>query len=258
MSGYEDSESQFRFGHDRITWSVQVFILVNVVVFACQLLAEIPLGFLPGDAVPGGMLVDWLAFSPPDFVHGYLWLPLTYMFLHSGLSHLFFNMLMLYFFGPEVERVLGTRQFVRFYLLCGALGVLGNLLPILLAGANSHISVVGASGATLGVLVAFAMVEPDRRVFLFPLPIPINARALVIIIVVMNLMAGLGSETSASVATHFGGMITGFLYMKYRPYFAARRARRRWGRKKTPTDGDLNKLGEEIDNIFKFQDRHKK
>ena len=81
---------------------------------------------------------------------------------------------------------------------------------------------------------------------------------LVIIIVVMNLMAGLGSNSSASVATHFGGMVTGYLYMKYRPNFTTWRARRRRKKKKPPTEGDLNKLGEEIDNIFKFQDRHRK
>lgn len=256
MSSYGYQEHRFSIGQDRITWSVQILILANILAFAAQLLLEIPLGGNSLQGVPGGLAIGWLAFSPVEFMRGFVWLPLTYLFLHSGLSHLFFNMLMLYFFGPDVERVLGTRQFLSFYLLCGVLGVLANFVPILLFGSNANISVVGASGATLGVLVAFALIAPDRKIFLFPIPIPLNARALVIIVIVMNLMSALSYGSTTSVTTHFGGMFMGYLYMKYRPTWTAFRLKKR--RPKTPRKGDLDKLGEEIDNILKFSDRDRK
>lgn len=251
FDGYQ--EDQFRIGHDRITWSVQLLILLSVVVFAAQLLIDIPLGNRFLQDVPGGLATDWLAFSPVKLFKGLVWLPLTYMFLHAGLSHLFFNMLMLYFFGPDVERVLGTRQFLTFYVLCGVLGVLANFVPIFVFGAHPNISVVGASGATLGVLIAFAVIAPERRIFLFPIPIPLNARALVLIVVVMNLVSALSPGSRTSVATHFGGMVAGYLYMKFRPSLMAFRLKRR---SRTPGKGDLDKLGKEIDNILKFQDRN--
>jgi len=162
----------------------------------------------------------------------------------------------------DVERALGSRQFLQFYFLCGVLGVLVNFVPILLAGAglgffqgNMNISVVGASGATLGVLVAFAVLEPERQVFLFPIPVPIYAWMLVAIFVFLNLLTSLQPGSNMSVATHLGGMVTGYLYMKYRPKILAWNLKRRKPRQRGPSDDDMEKLGEEIDNIFRFQDR---
>lgn len=238
----------FRIGHERITYSVQFLLLANIAVFVAQLLFEIPFGT--------NFETVWLGFSPVGFLDGFVWTPFTYMFLHSGLSHLFFNMLMLYFFGPEVETLLGTRQFTIFYITCGVLGVLANFVPILLFGSNPNVFVVGASGATIGILVAFAIIEPDRKIFLFPIPVPVNARILVIFILVMNIVAALNPGNATSVATHFGGMATAFAYMKLRPHFPRWRIRRK--SRGASLQKDLDKLGEEIDNIFKFQDPHKK
>jgi membrane associated rhomboid family serine protease len=168
--------------------------------------------------------------------------------------HLFMNMLWLFFFGPDVERVLGTRSFFRFYLICGAGGVMATMLPYFLQGEPTN--VVGASGAVMGVMVAFAVAEPDREFFLFPFPWPVNARALVMIVVVMNIISSLGG-TSVSVWTHFGGMAVGYLYMKILPVFIGmKRERRRKDvkSKKSPND----KVGEAVDNIFKFDDRKRR
>ena len=258
------NQYEFRFGHDRITWGVQSILLATTGAFAVQLLLDIPFG--GGGPILGGYLYnEWLAFMPTNLTRGYLWTPFSYIFIHFSLSHLFGNMLMLYFFGPDVERVLGTRQFVRFYLLCGAAGVMANFAPVPPDYSFlSAISVVGASGATLGVLVAFAFVDPDRRVFLFPIPVPLTSRALVIIIIVLNLMTAVGGGGTTSVATHFGGMAVGYLYMKYRPAYSAWQARRKLKRpapmKKSggPPESDLEKLGKEVDNIFKFQDKDRR
>lgn len=257
MSFYGRQEFHLRFGHDTITWAVQWLILVNVAVFAVQLLLVVPFGF---GGLPGSPITDWIEFRANAFLSGYLYTPLTYMFLHSGLAHLFFNMLMLYFFGPDVERALGTRQFLRFYLLCGALGVLANFVTIgyvrMFTDRPADIAVVGASGATLGVLVAFAIVAPERRVFLLPFPFPISSAALVVVIIFLNLITAAQGGTRTSVATHFGGMAVGFLYMKFFPKLTEWRSR--WRRRKGPSSKDLEKLGEEIDNIFKFQDKDRR
>ena len=253
------NQYEFRFGHDRITWGVQTILLATTAAFALQLLLDIPFG--RAGLLGGPVYDDWLAFNPATLLHGYVWSPVTYIFIHFSLWHLFFNMLTLYFFGPDVERVLGTRQFISFYLLCGAVGVMANFVP---ASPNGPVSVVGASGATLGVLVAFAFVEPDRRLFLFFIPIPITSRALVIIIVVLNLMSAVGGGGTTSIATHFGGMVVGYLYMKYRPAYSAwkaqRKLRRRVSKKKSggPPKSDFEELGKEIDNIFKFQDKDRR
>jgi len=237
----------------RITWAVQRLILANTVLFAGQLLLDIPFGLpvrLSGfGAPPGGNLIDLLAFQPDRLLVGMVWKPLTYMFLHNDLTHLFFNMLWLFFFGPEVERVLGTRQFIRFYLICGALGVLATFI-------SYNVSVTGASGAVMGVMIAFAMINPDRQFFLFPLPIPITARALVIIIVAMNILMGVQGGGATSVSTHLGGMAVGYGYMKLIPLLRERQ--RSFWRKKYDGNNPSDPLGEAVDNIFKFEEEKRK
>lgn len=250
-----DRQHTTGFGSPRITWAVQRIILANIVILALQLATDpilVALNQNPG--FYGGGFSTWLGFQQPRFLHGFLWTPFTYQFLHSGLMHLFMNMLWLFFFGPDVERVLGTRAFFRFYVICGAGAVLATLLPYGLFGDVTN--VVGASGAVMGVLVAFAMVEPDRQFFMFPFPWPINARALVLIVFVMNVIYSLG-ETPISVVTHFGGMGMGYLYMKALPLLNNfQRERRRMGAKKKKKPND--KVGEAVDNIFKFDDRKRR
>lgn len=257
-------QERARFSAPRITWAVQRLILANLAVFAAQLLVG-PFQYLlmPGEdfsrEFPGGMLNVWFGFQPDLLLrYGLAWKPFTYMFLHSGFLHLGFNMLWLYFFGPEVERRLGTMQFYRFFIFCGATGVLLTLLPYLLKGQN--VSVIGASGAVMGVLVAFAMIDPHRQFYIIPFPWPITARGLVFLVVLLNLVTSL-DQSNTSVATHFGGMIAGFLYMRFAPLL-----RQRWtgGGVVTPfprarrASQPQSKVGEAVDNIFKFKDQDRR
>jgi membrane associated rhomboid family serine protease len=202
----------------KITWGVQRLILLNAAIFALQLVLG-PLETLLGGAP--GLHTDYLGFQPDWFFYGFIWTPLTYMFLHGGLMHLFMNMLWLFVFGPDVERLLGTRQFIRFYVACGALGVLATVGPYLLGGPSA--TVIGASGAAMGVLVAFAMIDPQRQFFMFPLPVPITAVWLVILVVLFNLVTLSAGTASISVATHFGGMLAGGFLMKAIPLYHRRR-----------------------------------
>lgn len=263
MNQYYYEQPQFQFSRPRITWAVQRIIVITAAVFALQLLLD-PLQYLlvpkmlPGVTsyleYPGGILEFWFGFQPGLLLWGLVWKPFTYMFLHGGLSHLFFNMLWLYFFGPTVERALGTMQFFRFYILCGAGGVLLTLVPFVLTGQN--VSVIGASGATMGALIAFAMLEPDRQFHLLFLPWPITARGLVVLVVAMDVLRSLG-ESHVSVHTHFGGLAVGFLYMKGMP--AVNRWLRQRQLKQPPKQAakkgkeDIERVGEAVDNIFNFK-----
>jgi len=265
MSWSQNYEFRFGFG-EGITYYVQLLLMANVAVYVAQLLIDIPLGNLSVHDPPGGsLLLEYLAYSNRDFLSGFVWTPFAYLFLHGSLWHLFGNMLQLFLFGPEVERVLGTRQFFRFYLLCGVAGALANLVPMTMGYASYP--VVGASGAVLGVLVAFATIDPDRQLFLFPIPFPVTVRALVILVVFLNLLTAIGGPSGVAVATHFGGMATGYAYMKLRPRMLqwdwarrGRRAKRKkpGGKRGAEEPEDEEKLAEAIDNIFKLQDRDRK
>lgn len=243
---YYEGPQSFSFSYGgRITYAVQRLILANVLVFAAQLIWNVPLtGLLQPEY--------WLAFQPSFVVKGALWQPITYMFLHGGLSHLFFNMLMLFFFGPDVERLLSTRQFFRFFILCGLGGAAVEFLRWMVAGGDAK--VMGASGATLGVLAAFAVAFPRREIFLFPLPFPIYAWAVAALFFVLSLLA----TGPVAWATHLGGMVTAFGYMKLAPVL------RTWieafsrNRTKRPNGKGMDALGEAVDNIFRFDDEKRR
>jgi len=245
-------QSPFSFTRPPITWAVQRIILLTSAIFALQLIADpllTALGWANTQA-PGGILNILLGFQPDALLRGGLWKPITYIFLHGGLMHLTMNMLWLYIFGPDVERTIGTPRFYQLFLFCGAIGVLASFLPYFLRGIDA--SITGASGAALGVLVAFVIIDPQRQFTLFPLPIPINAIGILLIVLAMNIIMMLGQGT-VSVETHLGGMAAGYLFMKILP----RINQWRFPRKKKPrpknTPPDLDKVGEAVDNIFKFK-----
>ena len=116
-------------------------------------------------------------------------------------------------------------------------------------------SVVGASGSVMGLLIAYAMVNPDRQFFLFPLPVPVNARALVLIAVIFNLMMAMNGGGGISVATHFGGMAAGYGFMKLLPYWGRVRFTR--GGKRQPKD-PMAAMGDAVDNVFKFDEEKRR
>jgi membrane associated rhomboid family serine protease len=162
----------------------------------------------------------------------WVWQPATYMFLHGGLFHLLFNMLALWMFGVDLERLWGTRFFMRFYFITGTGAALTtlvmSLLPFGFAEALYASVTVGASGAIYGLLVAFAMMYPHRPIYLYML-FPIPARVFVLIIGAISFLSSVGEPRGGVAhATHLGGLIVGYLYLAGRRGQAVSSVRSQW------------------------------
>jgi membrane associated rhomboid family serine protease len=200
-------------------WVKRILLAIGGIYVAVNLLGLVPLRWA----------VDVFGFSPARLlVHP--WSPFTYMFLHGGFWHAFTNMLVLFFFGPPLERAWGGREFVRFYVAAGIGGALFSLLLVQLIGTPT---VIGASGAIFGVLLAFALTWPDAPIYLWFL-FPVKAKYFVGFIAFLTLYAGLsGARDGVAYWTHVGGLATGFLYLRYGDRISWRvgALRRRLGRR---------------------------
>jgi membrane associated rhomboid family serine protease len=169
----------------------------------------------------------WLQLTPHAVVeHLYLWQLVTYMFLHGGFWHLFFNMMVLYFLGNMVEGVWGSKRFLRYYLVCG---VGGGLMHMLF---DYHSAVVGASGAVFGLYLAAAMLFPDAYVYLY-FVLPVKIKYLVIGLTVLQLAHGIAGPSGVAYFAHLGGMATGLWF--FRGEIARRLGRSVGGPRRGPT-----------------------
>jgi membrane associated rhomboid family serine protease len=153
------------------------------------------------------------------------WQPVSYGFLHGSLLHLFFNMLGLWMFGSELERLWGRKRYGQFLLASLLAAAATQLLVTWLSG--SMVPTVGASGALFGLLLAYGMLFPNRIIMpLFP-PIPMKARTFVIVFGVIELLFGLSGRSGVAHFAHLGGMLGGFLMIRYwrgqAPFGGARR-----------------------------------
>ncbi len=144
------------------------------------------------------------------------WSFVSYMFVHAGLLHLLTNMLMLYVFGTAVESRMGSRNFILYYLYCG---VGAAVFSLLLAGIMPVGAFVGASGAVLGVAVAFAYFWPDAELIVFPIPVPIKARTLVLGLVALDVIGSrLWPNDGIAHLAHVGGALFGFFFFKVQTF----------------------------------------
>ncbi len=144
------------------------------------------------------------------------WTFVTYMFVHAGLLHLLANMLMLYVFGTAVESQMGSRNFILYYLYCG---VGAAVFSLLLGGIMPVGPFVGASGAVLGVAVAFAYFWPDAELIVFPIPVPIKARTLVLGLVALDVIGSrLWPNDGIAHLAHIGGALFGVFFFKVQSF----------------------------------------
>jgi len=186
----------------------------------------------------------WLGLVPTFVIHGGIWQLVTYSFLHDGLWHVLFNMLMLWMFGAEFETQWGGRRFLEFYFFCVigaalvtvAFAYLGFLL-------SPRTITIGASGGVFGILLAYGMIYGDREIFMFPLPFRIKAKYMVGILIFIEIAMVLQGPSGVANIAHLGGALFGFFYVKFMPrygvvegaserYFGLRNAFYRWKRRR--------------------------
>ena len=198
-----------------ITPGVKLLVLVCTGVFLLQTLADLLLG------VKATSWIDhFFGLVPLGPIPGLrIWQPLTYIFLHGGLFHLLINMLILWMFGRDLELVWGKRRFLDYFLLCGVgagvITIVVKLIPMFWGLRPSDIPTIGASGAIFGILIANAILFPDRRIWLIPLPVTIPMRPYVAVMGAIEFFGTLGSGgDNISHICHLGGMLIGWLYLR--------------------------------------------
>lgn len=195
----------------------QALLLINVAVFCL-------------DFTFRGILSYWFALYPVQTPYFYPWQLVSYAFLHGSFGHLFFNMLGLWMFGSELERIWGQRRYIEFLGASVLAAAACQLVISMLAGYPNP--TVGASGGLFGLLLAFGMMFPDRTIMpLFP-PIPMKAKVFVAIYGGIELFLGVkGTSSGVAHFAHLGGMLGGWLMLRYwrgQPPFNRRGPRRRF------------------------------
>jgi len=187
----------------------RALIMINIAVFAVEMLvgdrftmylALWPVG--SGHVLPAG-----LGFEP--------WQIITYSFLHANLTHLAFNMLALYMFGGELERLFGPRRYLNLYFVSVITAALTQLAIAALAGSEPY-PTVGASGGIFGLLLGYGLYFPNRMVMLLIPPIPMRARWFVILYGGIELVLGVtGTQEGVAHFAHLGGMLGAWLMIQY-------------------------------------------
>ena len=186
--------------------AVKWLLISNSAIFILAYFSE-----LLGAGIPW----HYLALTPVEVLRSfYIWELGTYMFMHGGIWHLVWNMLALWMFGADLEQTWGTRRFLNFYLTCGVgAGVCVVVLNYLLPWGTPGIHTVGSSGAIFGILMAYAVLFPNRTI-LFGFLIPIQVKWFVLIIGAVTFMMSFQPSQGVSTFAHLGGLLVGWLWLK--------------------------------------------
>jgi membrane associated rhomboid family serine protease len=200
-----------------ITPGVKILLIANFAIFILEAFIH------HFNGVAGyNWLLKWFGLVPAGVVPGLrIWQPFTYLFLHdvNDFLHIILNMVMLWMFGRELELVWGRDRFLRYYFLTGVgaglINVIVKSVPALFGRELSYVPTIGASGAIFGILIACAILFPDRRVYLFPIPVALSMRTIVIIMTAFAFLGtfGLGDDKVSHIC-HLGGMLIGYIYLR--------------------------------------------
>ena len=190
--------AQYGSSNQKITPVVLNLIIINALVYVGQMILDKTIGLTEKIAL---FSYDSGLFEPYQLV--------THMFAHSpnSIFHILFNMYALWMFGTVLERVWGPKRFLIFYLICGLAAGVAQMFLV-------HNGVaVGASGAIMGLLAAFAYLFPNTEFFILPFPFPIKAKYMVAIYAAIDLFGGIHPGAADNVAhfAHLGGMVMGFI-----------------------------------------------
>jgi len=198
-----------------ITPGVKLLVLLCTGVFVLQTVLEV---FFPLTAAP--WFIHLFGLIPRGVVPGLrVWQPLTYIFLHGGLMHLLVNMFMLWMFGRNLEEVWGKKRFLNYFFLCGVgaglVTILVKFVPLFWGHQPSDVPTIGASGAIFGILIANAILFPDRQIWVLFFLVAIPMRVFVAIMAAIEFFSTFGSSgDNVAHFCHLGGMLVGWLYLR--------------------------------------------
>jgi len=177
---------------------VKMLLIANVVIYIVSRVSPV-------------IINSYFGLTPKAvWSHFMIWQPVTYLFLHGNFWHILFNMFILWMFGSDLERTWGGKEFLKYFLICGVGAGLFNvaLQP------NSYIPIIGASGAIYGILVGFAVLFPNRMVYIYFL-FPVQVKYMVGFMIALEFILSLtGSQGNIAHFAHLGGALVGFLYLK--------------------------------------------
>jgi membrane associated rhomboid family serine protease len=194
----------------------RLLLIANVLVFLVQMatgeallpyFALWPLGPHQLAQLGNGGIIS-VGFEP--------WQLITYSFLHGGVLHIAFNMLALWMFGGPVENALGARRYTFYYFACVLGAAIAQLAVMHFFQPNGFYPTLGASGGVFGLLLAFAVLYPQAKVFLFIVPVPIPARIAVVGYMILELVLGVtGTQAGVAHFAHLGGALVGFALIQF-------------------------------------------
>ncbi len=196
---------QYNINKPQIPPAVKNLLIANCIVYLAVWLIR------PVEAFSAQYLQLWWSDNPlhPNF---HIYQLVTYMFLHAGFGHLFSNMFALWMFGPSLEYRLGVKRFLTYYFVCGIGAALIQMGIASLLGEN--LTLLGASGAVMGLLLAFGVIYPNNTIYIIPLPFPIKAKWFVVGYAVLEIALGWsGADTGVAHFAHVGGMLWGLLLL---------------------------------------------
>ncbi len=176
--------------------AVKKIIIINIIVFFLEIVLQ-NTNFIHIFGLVPRLVVT----------RGYVWQLVTYMFLHGGFWHLLLNMFVIWMFGSTLEAIWGSERFIKYYFVCG----LGAAALSFIFSFNS--TIIGASGAGYGLLLAYAVLFPYNEIYVWGI-FPIRARTLIIFLVAIELFTGLLGRDGIAHFAHLGGLITGLIYLR--------------------------------------------
>jgi membrane associated rhomboid family serine protease len=204
-SPYRSSSNiAYAMGPGPVTPVVKALIIANVGMFLVSSLAP--------------MVISPLGLVPEEVLTGFrIWQLVTYLFLHGGVFHILFNMLTLWMFGVELERMWGSRFFAKYYFVAGVgaglTQIMASLLPFGPLASLYYAQTIGASGAIYGLLLAYAMYFPHRQIMFWGV-FPIQVRYFVLIMGAISLLSAADGASGVAHMAHLGGIAFGYLYLK--------------------------------------------
>lgn len=207
MSYYYNDNANRRGGFlSNIPVVTKNLLIINVLMF---------LATLAGERMLNTNVMSWFTLYFPTSSNFRFWQPLTYMFMHGSFWHLFFNMYTLVIFGSVVERMIGERKYLLFYIICG-LGAAALHLAVMSLKLGFSAPMLGASGAIYGVMIAYAMMFPQSKLTLLFPPVTLSAKWMVVIFAFIELLTGItGTNEGIAHFAHLGGMLFGWMLISY-------------------------------------------